>query len=462
MADNLKVLQDEILNTQELERINAIMDFITNTNGLPTQQDIMDIIVQSFNDNSKTLLMSEGTPLYILLSCIAKLGQLNAGLIKQNVSKMLYTQTSGDDLSLCASNYGYTRIEAKNSSMVIVITTDKDITLSKDTSFTDSKGNVWLTQQEVQISKEIPTRVNLVSAETGAITYISPIVPTNTIAGLVSMEVDNNSIVIGREQESDTELKETIASGISIQGSDSACKRALLQLRMVNSAFVQTNPYAEATEYMGVMIDSRQRYISLRVTNPIISKEEADLISQAISNNTIYNANYQKPQDGYVKYFFGLTEEELTKPETEGGAGLNGVKDDSMVVLVRQTLIYGNYVDIYFSLAQPTDIYIELMVRYKSNYTNSEKENIAGNIKQIVSQAVSELSQVGASLLVSDIVEKIVTISDLGDKLSIRSALLKLSGSTGAYQALDSKSYEYFRVYDSPEKPYAGIIITEG
>lgn len=452
--------QDQI-TLAEIEKVNEIIDFITNSQYLPTEQEIKAFILQTFNENSIKILTSVGTPLNILLNCIARLGQTNAGLIKSNVSKMLYTQTSGDDLSLCAANYGYTRIEAKSSSLFLILTADKKISISAGTSFTDGNGNIWLTQDDVDLEENVPTRVNALSRETGAINYISPMNATNAIAGLSSIDVDTNSIVIGREQESDTELKETIAGGIPIQGSDNACRRALLQLRMVNSAFVTTNAGKDDIEYQGVTIQSRQRYIALRVSNPILSKEEADLISLAISDNTIYNANYQKPSDGLVKYYFGIAEEDLAKDEADGGAGLKGVSEDSIVVLVRQTLTYGNYVDIYFTLAQPTDVDIRLNIRYKGNYTNSEKENMAGNVKQLVAQAVSELSQVGASLLISEIVERVLTYTDLSDKLTIRSSLINLHNSTQLTQALDAKSYEYFRVYDTPNQPYSGVIITE-
>ena len=455
------ILEQEKLTQAEIDKINEIIDFIVNAKYLPTEDEIKSFILESFSENSVSILNSVGTPLNILLNAIARLGQMNAGIIKESVSKMLYTQASGDDLSLCAANYGYTRIEAKPSSLIIVLTADKKITINANTSFTDGIGTIWLTQQDTNLEENIPTRINLFSRDTGAINYISPISPTNTIAGLTSIEVDANSIIIGREQESDTELKETISRGISVFGSDNACERDLLQLRMVSSAFVKTNSGKDPITFLGATIDSRQRYIALRLSNPILSKEEADLISKTISDNTIYNANYQKPQDGFVKYFFGIKEEDLTKDEASGGAGLNGVSEDSNVVLVRQTTTYGNYIDIYFSLARATDVDVRLEIRYKSNYTNNEKENMVDNIKQIIAQAVSQLSQVGSSLLISQIIERVLTYTDLNDKITIRSSYLNLHNSTQITQSLDSKSDEYFRVYDIPTQPYAGVIITE-
>lgn len=457
----MSILEQEKLTQAEIEKINEIINFITNTKYLPTEDEIKDYILESFNENSIKILNSVGTPLNILLSVIAKLGQMNAGLIKESVSKMLYTQASGDDLSLCAANYGYTRIEAKSSSLIIVLTADKKTTINANTSFTDGNGTIWLSQQETILEENIPTRISLLSRDTGAINYISPMTPTNTIAGLISIEVDANSIIVGREQESDTELKETINRGISVFGSDNICERDLLQLRMVSSSFVKTNAGKEPITFLGTTIDSRQRYVALRLSNPILSTEEADLISKTISDNTIYNANYQKPKDGMIKYFFGIAEEDLTKDEASGGAGLNGVSEDSNVVLVRQTTTYGNYIDIYFNLAKPTDVDVRLEIRYKGNYTNNEKENMVGNIKQLVAQAVSQLSQVGSSLLMSEIIERVLTYTDLSDKITIRSSYLNLHNSTQITQALDSKSDEYFRVYDIPTQPYAGVIITE-
>lgn len=456
-----EILKQEAITQAELEKINEVINFITNTQSLPTAEEIKSFLLESFTENSLKVLSSAGTPLNILLNVIAKMGQMNAGLIKSNVAKMLYTQTSGDDLSLCAANYGYTRIEAKNSSMILVLTSNKKTTLSANTSFTDGAGSVWLTTKEVVLEENKPTMVGVESRDKGAINFIAPINATNTIAGLTNIEPNLNSIIVGREQESDTELKQTISNGISVFGSDDACMRALLQLKMVSSVFVKTNPYPTPQTYIDTTIDSRQRYISLRLSNPNLSTEEADLISLAISDNTIYNANYQKPKDGLVRFFFGIKEEDLTKSEEEGGAGLTGVSEKSIAILVRQTSSYGNYIDIYFYVAQPTDVDVRLGIRYKGNYTNNEKENMVGNIKQIVSQAVSELSQVGSSLLVSEILEGVLNYTDLNDKITIRSAYLNYHNNTALTQALDSKTYEYFRVFDPPTSPYAGVIITE-
>lgn len=454
-------LEQDILTQTEIDSINEIVNFITNQDYLPTEEAIRNYILDYFTDNSVTILKSRGTPLYILLSCIAKLGQINAGLIKESVSKMLYTQANGDDLSLCAANYGYTRIEAKATSMVLVLTSDKKITISANTKFTDGNKTDWVTQKDVELLENVPTRVNVLCSQNGAINYISPISSKNPIAGLQKVEVDTTSIVVGREQESDTELKDTIAKGIAIQGGDDACSRALLQLRMVNSAFVKTNAHSEPIEFLGAMIDSRQRYVAVRVSNPQVSLEEADLIAQTIGKNTIYNANYQKPKDNLVKFYFGITEENLTKPLEEGGAGLDGVNEASNCVLVRNTLAYGNFVDIYFYIAQPTSIDVLLDIRYFGSYTNNEKENMTGQIKQLTAQAVSEIAQVGSSLLTSQISYRLKAKTDLNDKLEIRSILLKLHNSGTITQALDAKAFEYFSVYDIPSKPYAGVIITE-
>lgn len=130
-------------------------------------------------------------------------------------------------------------------------------------------------------------------------------------------------------------------------------------------------------------------------------------------------------------------------------------------MLVRNTLAYGNFVDIYFYIAQPTSIDVLLDIRYFGSYTNNEKENMTGQIKQLTAQAVSEIAQVGSSLLTSQISYRLKAKTDLNDKLEIRSILLKLHNSGTITQALDAKAFEYFSVYDIPSKPYAGVIITE-
>lgn len=461
-SDGNIIIQESMLSEQEAQQVNEIINFVESSQLLPTQDAIMERILQNFTGNSINVLTSQGTPLYILLQSIAERGMEISALIKKNVSKMLYTQTNGDDLSLAAANYGFERIEAKPSSMTISILVSKNITLPANTSFTDGGGNVWVTTNEVTLQENIPTNVSVKTQNTGTINYIAPLNATNTISGLVSITPQENSIVVGREQESDTELKETIANGIPIQGSDSACARALLQLQNVNSAFVKTNAKSDPLEYLGVQIDSRQRYVSCRVSNVNISQQEADLIATTISENTIYNANFQKPADGKVKFFFGLTKDQLTQDESIGGAGLAvGQADDSIVVLDRVTLNYGNYVDVYFSLAQPTYIDVNISIQYKGSYQNDEKENIVGSIKQSIAKAVAELAQVGSQLLTSKLTSRLLTTTDLNDKVEFISVLLKKHGMRDSNQYLVANSFEYFQVYEIPSDPYAGVIVSE-
>lgn len=460
-TDN-SILKEQMLSEQEAQVVNEIIEFVESSNLLPSQEAIMQYILQEFSDNAVNVLQSRGTPLYILLNAVAKSAMINAGVLKKNISKILYTQASGDDLSLAAANYGFERVEAKPSSMTVTILTSKTITLPANTSFTDGNGTIWVSTAEVAIKENIPTSVPLVTQNSGVINYVAPLNATNTISGLVSITPQENSIVIGRDQESDTELKETIASGIPIQGSDSACSRALLQLQNVNSAFVKTNPKQEPIEYLGVTIDSRQRYVACRVSNVNISQQEADSIATTISENTIYNANFQKPQDGKVKYYFGVTEEQLTQDESIGGAGLAvGQSDDSIVVLNRVTLNYGNYVDVYFSLAQPTYIDVNVVIQYKGSYQNDEKENIVGSIKQSISKSVAELAQVGSQLLTSKLSTRLLNSTDLNDKVEFISILLKKHGEGQANQYLVANSFEYFQIYESVSDPYAGVVISE-
>lgn len=464
----LDILEQENKTQEELTLINNIYEAITNEDGVLLADDIREYILNFFQQNSKQVLQTKGTPLYLLLSAVVSLSQgISLGLCNYP-RRFLYTQSSGEDLSLTAANFGFTRIEAKKSTLVAVMTASKALTMSANTSFTDGAGNVWLTVEETDLSKDTPARITLQSKETGIVNYISPLEPTNVIANLSAYEVDTSSIVVGRDQESDTEFKSVISSGINIFGSDDKCKRELLTNQMVLSAFCYTNyDLNKSINKLNVNVDSGQRFICVRVSNENITQEEADLIAQTISTNTIFSGNYQRPADGMVKFYFGLTETQLTDTLENGGAGLTGVSDTSNCVIVRQTGIYGNFVDVLFYIAKSTNIQCKLEIRYVGNYTNTEKENMSGDIKSKITQAIAEISQVGASILISDIAERLLTTTDLGDKLTIRSILLKkyveseADSETGWSQSLDADSNEYFKVYSTDANIYAGISIQE-
>lgn len=460
---------ESLLTQAELDNVNEVYNLITGDLPILLTDDVKSFLLEKFNENSKKVLQTTGTPAYLFLDAMARDAQLLSGAIVEACSRMLYTQSSGEDLSITAMNFGHTRIEAKKSTMVITLTASKQIIISENTSFTDGASNVWLaTGGSTIVPANTPTRISLEARDSGVVNYISPITPTNTIANLTKYEVDTSSIVLGRNQESDIELKNTIASsGVQVFGTDDSCKRALLQQSMVLSAFVYTNPLQETTSKLGVDIDFMQRYICVRVSNSNISQEEADLIAQTAMTNTIYgDKNFQIPADKKVSKYFGLTEEQLTLPISEGGAGLAGVDTTSNCVLVRNTDLYGNYGDIYFYIAKATKIVIRLEIRYSGNYTSTEKENMAGSIKQEVSQTISELSQVGTSILTSSIAERLLTQTDLSDKLTIRSLLLKKyvadDTSTDNYtQSLDADAFEYFEIYSTAADSYAGVLIVE-
>lgn len=455
-----KTLDEDALNSKEVALINEVYDLVTESNGIVYSDDIKNSILSKFNENSKKLLTSNASPLSTIINSASIQTQIKCADLAYFVSKMLYSQSSGDDLSLAAANFGYERIEAKSSTMNISVSVDKDLTLDAGTSFTDGGGTIWLSQKKTEIAKNTTATIALQSRDKGVINFLSPLNPTNAIAGISSIEVDTKSIVIGKGQESDSELRETIASGIAVQGADNTCKRALLSLSNVNSAFVVTNPFTEPITQMNVKIDSRMRYVSLRLSNPDLSAEEADLIAQTINQNSNFNPNYQLPADKKVKYFFGIEESMVTKPKEEGGAGLAGVDIASNCILVRTNEIYGNFIDVYFYIAQPTKIDVLLNISYIGNYSNVAKENLNGKIKATIAQIISEIAQVGSPILTSAISSRYYQ-TELKDQAEIVSCWVRQHGSKDQVQNLNAKSYEYFELYDDPAKPYAGVIVSE-
>lgn len=461
MADNI-IIENDVKAQKELALINEVYDFVASVNSLPSEEEVINEILQLFSSNSQTILTASGSPYYTTLQAQAKFAQINAAMIKHSASKMLYTQSNGDDLSLASANYGVQRIEAKSSSMSINVTTDKDLTLNANTSFTDGGGSIWLSTQDIQIQKEVPTKVSLVSLIKGAISFISPLKLTSPIAGVTNIEVITTSVIIGRSQESDTELKETLGLGINVFGSDGLLRRSLLSLQMVNSAFVRTNPKIDNIVIEGdVTLKSRERYVCIRSSSETLSLEEADSIALTIIDNTIYNPLTPRPANNKVKQYFGMTEEELTKPTAEGGAGLDGVDASSNCIVYRIMAEYGNFIDIFFYLANPTDVDLILEISYKGNYEASEKENMVGNIKTLSAQAISELAQVGSELLTSSIVSRLYNTTDLTDKIEIRSINLSKHGLGSQSQYLLANSYEYFRIFSTSAEPYSGVIIRE-
>lgn len=452
-----------ITNQSEEQALAELSSLLENSNDLPSIDDILTYIIEQYNNSNATkMLTTPATPYYVMNETIARIGQLIAGSVKKSASKMLFTQTQGDDLSIAAYNFGHQRIEAKASQMTAQVIASKDITIDANTSFTDGAGTIWNTIDSVDVKKEISTTIELSCSTKGVINYISPLSPTNPIAGLTSLEVNSSSIVVGREQESDTELKQTINKGFLIAGTDDVCRRELLGLNMVNSVFVATNAEITTKKIQDVDVASRSRYVSIRFSNPSITKDEANLVAQVISENTYYGTLSNRPNDNKVKYFFGVSEEDLKKPIKDGGVGIDEVSDDSINVVVRFLREYGNYNDIFFSIAQPTFIDVLLNITYLGNYSNTEKENFNGNIKRIVAQIIAESAQVGARITTANISERILSANnDLKDKVQILSILLKKHDSAATSQYLTAKSFEYFEVFSSPELPYSGVIITE-
>lgn len=452
-----------ISTLSEEQAIAELTKLIEDSNDLPDINTIIDYIVSQYsNSNAKKMLTTPATPYYVMNEIIARCGQMIAGSVKKSASKMLFTQSQGDDLSIAAYNFGHQRIEAKASQMTAQVMSSKDISIDIGTSFTDGAGTIWTALKTTEVKKETSTTIDLICNQKGVINYISPISPNNPIAGLTSIEVNSSSIVVGREQESDTELKQTINQGFLIAGTDDVCRRELLGLNMVNSVFVATNADTQPKQMQSVEVASRSRYVSIRFSNPNITNDEANLVAQTISNNTYYGTLSNRPNDNKVRYYFGVSEEDLKKPVAQGGVGIEEVSEDSINCVVRFLREYGNYNDVFFSIAQPTYIDVLINITYLGNYSNTEKENFNGNIKRLVAQIVAESAQVGARITTSSISEKILSQSnDLKDKVQVLSILLKKHDNPTTSQYLTAKSFEYFEVYSTPETPYSGVVITE-
>lgn len=451
----------------ELERINEIYELIASENTMLSKEQILEYILGNFSDNSQKILNTSGTPAYLMLEAATIDTQILSGTMNEIFSRIFYTQSNGENLSMVAGNFGKERVEAKQSSLVAIINVSKNTVLSANTSFTDGAGTIWLSQNDVTIQKNAPTRVSFVARDSGVINFISPLTPTNPITNLETIEVDMTSIVIGREQESDASLKSRIATGISSFGSDEECQSQLMTIKNVLGSISKMNYTLEDMTFNGKTISPLSRYVCVRVTNTNVSQEEADNIANIIRANS-FLPNFQKPEDLYVKAYFGLTEAQLKDTVANGGAGItNGVKDDSDCVLVRVSLLYGNYMDIFFYIAKTTPIICKIDLRYKSSYSVTEKENMSGNIKEQVTQSISELSQVGGSMLASSLAERILSQSDYTDKITIRSILFKrflgdsVENDTDYSQSLDANANEYFQVYSTLNNIYAGIKLIE-
>lgn len=451
---------NEQLTAQELEQINAVYDLVESSNGLVYADDIKNIILNLFNSNSQKILTSDASPLNIILNAVVKQTQLKCADIAYYVSKMLYTQSSGDDLSLASANFGFERIEAKPSSINVNITASKDVTLPIGTSFTDGLGNIWLSQDNITIPKNSTQSLNLKSKEFGKIIFLSPINLTKSVSGVDTIEVDTKSIVVGSEQETDADLKANISMGIQIPCSDPICQRELQKLDIVDNVFVITNPFKNTISQIGTDIDSRARYISIRLFNENLTQDNALLIAQTIVDNTLFNPIFQKPKDLKIKSFYGITEDLLTKPINEGGAGLIGIDNTSNCILVRNSQLYGNFIDVYFYLAKPVNIDVLLELKYDTSFNNISKASINTEIQQAISEIVANLSQIGTPLLISDIITNFNKTS-YKDQVEITSCWLRKNGTTDRTQNLQAEIYEYFQLNNSVSNPYSSILITE-
>lgn len=454
--------KEEDLINEEAEIVNEIYNLVVNQNEFVSKDQIKQFILSKFSQNGIQVLTSKATPLSILLDTIAEISETNTGILKHIVSKMLYTQTQGDDLTLASANFGHSRIEAKPTTLYAILTADKDLNIEEGTSFTDGGGTIWLSSNETSLKKDIPSKVLVKSRDVGAVNIITPLNLTTPIAGITNVDIEESSIVIGRDEETDASLKATISSGFQIAGTDNILMRELLQLQMVNSAFSYTN-FLDTPQNVGdVLVDEGKRYISVRLSSTTPSAEEADLIAYTIMKNSVYKPNFQKPKDGLVSSFFGLSKETLTKPFDKGGAGLSGVNKKSNAVIVRMTTnIYNNFVDIYFYLAKPIYIDIIVYINYINGaYTNSSKENLNGELKKELTTIVAELSRVGTDLLISEIVTRLKR--ETLNKITIENIYLSEHQAQNKRQGLVPNPYQYFEIYKTGSDPYAGITVIEG
>lgn len=448
---------------EEQKVIADIKSLLTNSDNLPTAETIREEILSAFSQNSQAILKNEATPFYLLLKAISEITELNAQQMANILGNMLYTHAQGDMLSIVASNFGKTRIEAKPSTITAQVSVNKDVTIVEGTTFIDGYETIWVAKEDATITKEQGSgKVFLESGEAGAITFVSPLKAENTISGVDSIEVIYTTLVVGRAQETDAELKARISKGVTIKESSEDCRIALLNLKFVNSAFVYTNSELTRQTFNGIPIDPHYRFVSVRFSSAGILAEEANEVARTIMDNGAFQANTQKPED--IGYFFGIEKDRLSKPIEEGGANI-AYREGSPNVLVRVVMEWGNYRDIYFRLAQSTKIELLVVLSYRSSYTEIEKLSLNSTLRELYALAISETASVGGALETSTISQKVQNnVANITSKVVVREVYLRKYSERGGQekvQYLQADAFEFFELFATDSEPYNGVKIIE-
>ena len=448
---------------EEQRIIGDIKELLTNSDNLPTAETIQEQILSAFNQNSQAILKNDATPFYLLLKAISEITELNAQQMASALGNMLYTHAQGDMLSIVSSNFGKTRIEAKPSTITALITVNKDVTITEGTVFIDGYDTNWVAKADSNITKEQGSgRVYLESSEEGAVTFVTPLKAENTISGVTNIEAIYNTLVVGRAQETDAELKTRIAKGVTIKESSEDCRIALLNLKYINSAFVYTNSEPTRQIFNGIPIDPHYRFVAVRFSSTAVLESEVNEVARTIMDNGAFQANTQKPEN--IGYFFGIEKDNLPKPIEEGGANI-AFKAGSPNVLVRITMEWGNYRDIYFRLAQSTKIELLVVISYRTSYTDIEKISLNSTLRELYALAIAESASVGGTLETSTISQKVQNnVANITSKVVVREVYLRKYGEEKGrdkVQYLQADAFEFFELFSTESEPYNGIKIVE-
>lgn len=447
------------LTQREQNNLDELKTLITNNERLPSADDLFESMISNFNSNSQEVLQSKGTPLNCLLRTLSIQLQVLYESFYDVYGRFLYTQTQGDDLSIVASNFGYERIEAKNSQIVANITANKDLEIPAETIFEDGLSQEWVSKEAVSIAKDETKELSLKSSKLGLVRFVTPLKLKNSISGVISISPLLNTLVVGREQETDIELKSRINKGVEIQGSDYLCETALRRLPFVISAICKSNYESTNITFNGVDIAPNKRFVALLVSSRNITEAESSQVAQTILDNSLYFNISNKPDK--VGKFFGITQELLPKPIAEGGADVIYEKGNENI-LVRCVQPYGNCADVFFRLAHATQIQIKVEVSYKSSYSITEKSSLISTIKRLSASAFAESVEVGGILEVANITHKIKSdVENIQSRINILSVLIKRKAEEQWSQFLMANSFEYFELYATQTEQYAGIEVVE-
>ena len=388
--------------------------------------NILPLVLAEFSEETQEIINSAGNPFGVFALNESVTTASNLEYVQLILSNLLWSESQGPVLRKVLRNFGYRPVLATRTSLIYEFTITDALAFPATEIFEDESTppRQYTPLVAFDEANAGTYTIELSASVAGAFPVIGIPQPVNTLANFTASSASVTSTTIGRNEETDEEIKDRLdnAQGAEIFGSAPYVEQTLLdQSTFVNAASVEYSSAITNTTLRGQNIDANSQ---LPIVRPQVSEAASvEAIGNTINNATISGQKFTQPpitdvpnSRRGVRISSGYANE----------AALNaaGYETDANSVWAVWTPPYApGVINIPWVYAQPSNIIVRYDIRYITSTTSEEQESVENQIRLTTLQQTPIFSQTLTPINVRQYYDAIINGTEVDDTVEIRDRL---------------------------------------